>query len=151
MLIEIFVILGVELKTFFLINHPENDFEQTLGEGCILPDGQCAIAWNNGKSHGCYPSFEAFKTIQDKQPTRKIAFDFLSRDGKNLNTFKLVRIDDVTGISGTGEVAVGCEFISGIVVLQWKTEFASTFWYSSLATVEEFHGHGGKTVIQRDA
>ena len=137
------------MKTFFLIDHPKGDIERTIAEGCILPDGQCAVAWNNGKSHGCYSSFEAFKAIQDKQPTREIAFDVLSRDGENLSAFKLVRQDDVTGISGTGEVAVGCEFASGAVVLQWKTEFASTFWYPNIDTVDEIHGHGGKTIIVR--
>jgi hypothetical protein len=38
---------------------------------------------------------------------------------------------DVTGISGTGIVAVGCYFQSfgGLSVMQWLTEFASTAWY----------------------
>ncbi|TAE61686.1 MAG: hypothetical protein EAZ76_11045 [Nostocales cyanobacterium] len=70
-----------------------------------------------------------------------------------MNTFRLERKKDVTGISGTGTVAVGCHFkgFGGLAVMQWLTEFTSTAWYiAGLEQIELIHGHKGKTRILLD-
>lgn len=69
---------------------------------------------------------------------------------KELRTFKLVRNEDETGISGTGEVAVGVQFPDGTCAMQWQTEVRSTAFYKSIEDVEYIHGHGGKTLIVFD-
>lgn len=68
-----------------------------------------------------------------------------------MRTFKLVRDEDITGISGTGEVAEGVEFTDGTVVLRWKGVQASTVVWKSIYDVEIIHGHGGKTRIVFDS
>lgn len=62
--------------------------------------------------------------------------------------FELVRTEDVTGVSGTGVVAWGCQFPDGCTVLRWATEHASTAIYDSVQKVEAIHGHGGRTVVR---
>ncbi len=62
--------------------------------------------------------------------------------------FDLVRLEDVTGVSGTGVVAWGCVFPDGRAVLRWATQRASSALYDSLEDVEEIHGHGGRTVVR---
>ncbi len=49
--------------------------------------------------------------------------------------FQLHRVEDVTGVSGTGIVAEGVEFTGGVVALR------------GMAAVEAVHGHSGKTRI----
>ena len=64
-----------------------------------------------------------------------------------MKQFKLVRDEDVTGVSGTGVVAEGVEFTSGSVVLQWLGDHPSIVVWPSLHHVEIIHGHDGKTRI----
>lgn len=59
--------------------------------------------------------------------------------------FLLRRIEDETGVSGTGHIADGVVFPDGTAVLRWRTGTASTAVYASTADVETIHGHGGKT------
>lgn len=62
----------------------------------------------------------------------------------------MVRSEDETGISGTGVVAEGVEFLDGTVVIRWQThgdDHHSTVVWSSLADAEAIHGHGGKTAF----
>jgi hypothetical protein len=67
--------------------------------------------------------------------------------------FELIRHHDVTGVSSTGRVAVGCLFEDGVAVTHWLTEFRSTVVWpgdeenSALAAIEKIHGHGGHTEI----
>jgi hypothetical protein len=77
-----------------------------LADGCILPDGQVAIAWcGEHKTHGTYPSLESFEAIQSKILNRLIEEYELSYQeiclGLHTYTFQLVRDDDATGVSGT--------------------------------------------------
>ena len=67
-----------------------------------------------------------------------------------MRRFELHRIEDVTGISGTGVVAEGVEFTDGVVVLRWTTEWpTSVVWHDrGMASVEHVHGHNGKTRIE---
>jgi hypothetical protein len=61
--------------------------------------------------------------------------------------FYLERLEDETGISGTGIVARGVIFPSGAVVMEWQTFHSSICFYKNIADVENIHGHGGKTVL----
>lgn len=102
----------------------------------------------------CQSSLEDLEVIQSKIPGRVIKdyeADCNERCfGLDTYTFSLVRNEDVTGVSGTGVVAVGCDFSATICVLQWVGEIKSTFWYPNLNTVKAIHEHGGKTQIAID-
>lgn len=64
-----------------------------------------------------------------------------------IKEFHLVRINDETGISGTGVVARGVVLPSGAVVLEWQTFHSSICVYKNLGDVEAIHGHNGKTLV----
>lgn len=64
-----------------------------------------------------------------------------------MHCFVLRRHEDETGVSGTGDVAEGCEFSDGRCALRWLTEHTSTAVYDSIADVVKIHGHNGKTEI----
>jgi hypothetical protein len=63
-------------------------------------------------------------------------------------TFELVRHEDVSGVSGTGVVAEGCEFTDGSVALRWHGKNAATSVWPDLDALLAVHGHGGKTVVR---
>jgi hypothetical protein len=67
-----------------------------------------------------------------------------------MKTFKLHRKVDVSGISGTGVVAFGCEFQNGFVLLHWSGEKPSIVFHQSLANVISVHCHNGATEIVFD-
>lgn len=62
--------------------------------------------------------------------------------------FHLVRLVDVTGVSGTGVVAQGCQFEDGTVVLRWLGENASTVIWDSIKDALKVHGHDGATTVE---
>jgi hypothetical protein len=65
-----------------------------------------------------------------------------------MRRFLLIRMEDLTGISGTGEVAEGTVFSSGLAVIRWlKKPYAMTI-YQSLDDVLLIHGHEGRTKLQ---
>jgi hypothetical protein len=64
-----------------------------------------------------------------------------------LQTFMLYRLQDESGVSGTGYVAEGVVFSNGWVALMWLSDSPSMAFYPSIATVEAVHGHGGKTRV----
>lgn len=66
-----------------------------------------------------------------------------------MRAFHLVRDVDETGVSGTGVVAEGVEFSSGVVALTWLSEWPTSvvFHDRGIESVEAIHGHGGKTRI----
>lgn len=64
-----------------------------------------------------------------------------------IQEFHLVRIEDETGISGTGMVARGVVLPSGAVVMEWQTFHSSICYYKNLSDVESIHGHNGKTKV----
>ena len=64
-----------------------------------------------------------------------------------MRRFQLERTTDVTGVSGTGIVAEGVQFLDGSVVLRWRPPIASTILHSSIANVEKVHCHGGATKV----
>ncbi len=64
-----------------------------------------------------------------------------------IKEFHLVRIEDETGISGTGVVARGVVLPSGAVVMEWQTFHSSICVYKNIGDVEAIHGHNGKTLV----
>lgn len=67
-----------------------------------------------------------------------------------MRTFKMLRIEDESGVSGTGYVAQGVEFDNGKCALAWLTSVSSVALYDNIEDLEEIHGHDGKTVIKWD-
>ena len=61
--------------------------------------------------------------------------------------FYLLRHDDQSGISGTGIVAIGCQFPNGRIVMQWCSYRTSLEICDSLDNLIEIHGHNGKSEI----
>lgn len=70
-----------------------------------------------------------------------------------MRAFRLVRDTDVTGVSGTGVVAEGVEFSSGVVALTWLTDWPTSvvFHDRGMASVEAIHGHNGSTRVVFDS
>jgi hypothetical protein len=67
-----------------------------------------------------------------------------------IRKFHLQRIEDESGVSGTGRVAEGVVFSNGWVAMTWLTRHTSAAVYTSLHEVEKIHGHSGKTKIVMD-
>jgi hypothetical protein len=67
-----------------------------------------------------------------------------------IRTFKMHRMEDVSGTSGTGVVAEGAIFTNTKVILSWLTIHKSMAIYDSLAEMEAIHGHDGRTKIVWD-
>lgn len=62
--------------------------------------------------------------------------------------FVLRRLVDVSGISGTGDVADGVLWPDGTASVRWRGEHPSVvFWDRGRASVEFVHGHQGRTEI----
>ena len=62
-----------------------------------------------------------------------------------LQTFYLLRHNDVSGVSGTGIVAEGVVFRDGTTVIRWLGDKPSTVVWGSIADAVAIHGHGGNT------
>lgn len=68
-------------------------------------------------------------------------------DFKYIKPFVLTRIEDESGVSGTGDIAEGVVFSDGTAVLRWVSAYKSTAIYDSIDTLIAIHGHDGKTVV----
>jgi len=86
----------------------------------------------------------------------QLAFDFIDVDPALRDTlpeivppksFVLLRIEDATGVSGTGIIAEGVIFKKGKVVMSWLTNHSSIAIYDSLKELINIHGHHGKTKL----
>ena len=64
-----------------------------------------------------------------------------------MRRFRLMRGEDVSGVSGTGVVAEGVVFSTGKVVLSWCSEYHSVTVYDSAADLLAIHGHDGRTRV----
>lgn len=64
-----------------------------------------------------------------------------------IKEFYLLRVEDESGVSGTGVVARGCILPSGAVVMEWQTFHSSICYYKNISDVEQIHGHHGKTRV----
>lgn len=89
------------------------------------------------------PKPDDFAEKMDATLRRILRFD----DGE-AKLFVLVRDEDETGVSGTGEVADGVQFGDGTCALRWRTETASTGFYASIEDLLKIHGHDGKSRIE---
>lgn len=67
-----------------------------------------------------------------------------------MRTFRLVRHEDATGVSGIGPVAEGVEFEDGRCILSWLTRIRSMAIYESIEDLIEIHGHSGLTEVVYD-
>lgn len=65
-----------------------------------------------------------------------------------MRNFNLIREEDVSGVSGTGTVAEGCEFDDGQVVMCWLSKYHSISIFDNILCLEKIHGHDGKTKVQ---
>lgn len=65
-------------------------------------------------------------------------------------TFVLRRHQDISNVSGTGDVAWGCEFPDGAVAVRWHGDHPSTAAWNDIRDVEIIHGHQGATEILFD-
>jgi hypothetical protein len=148
-------------QIFWLIEPEAKPSKQIIAGGFILPDGQVAIVRIfPHSSHATFPSWASFQELQN-QRGRKLIFGQNSLDNYQLQSFQLVRDEDITGISGIGVVAVGCYFqmypqdispdCTNIAVMQWLKEPKSTAWYpQGWEQIKLIHGHKGKTKIVID-
>lgn len=66
----------------------------------------------------------------------------------HVRRFRLVREEDITGISGAGHVVDGVEFVDGFVALRWRRPPNSIGIYGSMADVIAVHGHEGATRVE---
>lgn len=64
-----------------------------------------------------------------------------------IKEFYLKRIEDESGVSGTGIVARGVILPSGHCCLEWLTFTSSIGIYKSVQDLEAIHGHHGKTTV----
>lgn len=65
-----------------------------------------------------------------------------------MRRFRLIRDEDVTGISGVGQVAEGIRFTDGTCAMRWTTHTNSTCVYNSYDDLIAIHGHEGLTHIE---
>jgi hypothetical protein len=65
-----------------------------------------------------------------------------------MRRFRLIRTEDVSGVSGTGVVAEGVAFASGKVALSWCSELPTVTVYDGIGDLERIHGHEGRTRIE---
>jgi len=66
----------------------------------------------------------------------------------NMRTFSLVRVEDETGISGTGVVAEGVQFSNGWCAMSWLTAMHSVAIYPNVQQLQAIHGHNGRTRVE---
>ena len=62
--------------------------------------------------------------------------------------FVLERFEDVSKISGLGIIAEGIVWSDGTVAYRWLSDIATTVIADNIETVQELHGHDGKTEIR---
>ena len=56
-----------------------------------------------------------------------------------MKVFKIIRQNDETGVSGTGNVMDGVVFDDGQVIVSWKTDVKSTGFYNSWEDFKKVH------------
>ena len=64
--------------------------------------------------------------------------------------FHLIRIEDVSGVSGEGVVAEGVEFTDKSCCLRWYGDLKSFEIHDSIENLLKIHGHTNKTKIEYD-
>lgn len=64
-----------------------------------------------------------------------------------IRPFYLKRMEDVSGTSGVGIVAVGAILPSGKCVLEWLSSETTDTFFENIDQVERIHGHDGRTEV----
>lgn len=64
-----------------------------------------------------------------------------------MKTFYLMHLEDVHGNSGTGVVAEGIIFDSGMCAMTWLSDIATVTTFRRIQDVSRLHGHDGKTIV----
>tara|TARA_R110002096_G_scaffold406595_1_gene604915 strand:- start:643 stop:915 length:273 start_codon:yes stop_codon:yes gene_type:complete len=64
-----------------------------------------------------------------------------------MRRFRVKRVEDESGVSGTGLVAEGVEFDDGFVAMRWLSNKASVTIFANIKHLKDLHGHGGKTKV----
>jgi len=63
--------------------------------------------------------------------------------------FQVIRISDVSGVSGTGVIAEGTEWSDGSCSVRWLgADPCTQNWETGIKSFLKIHGHGGMTYIQ---
>ncbi len=113
---------------------------------------QTALAWFESRdffyyadSLGIDPGWLTGKVIRQQLFTKKGKGRHRNKMAK---LFKLVRCEDVSGVSGTGVVAEGVTFEHGHTVICWTRPPHSVAVFESPEAVIDVHGHGGCTKIE---
>ncbi len=65
-----------------------------------------------------------------------------------MRRFRINRITDISGTSGTGIIAEGCLFSSGKVAISWLGKYHSMVWWDSIEEAQFINCHGGASVIE---
>jgi hypothetical protein len=68
-------------------------------------------------------------------------------ENMSVRRFLLVRLEDHSGVSGTGVVAEGVQFSTGKCIIAWISEYPSYALYDSIDVLEKIHGHDGRTKV----
>lgn len=61
-----------------------------------------------------------------------------------MRRFYIERMEDESGVSGTGIVMEGCEFSDGKCAGTWYSHLGTATIYDSIKVVMALHGHEGK-------
>jgi len=64
-----------------------------------------------------------------------------------MKTFKLVRKEDISGVSGCGDIAEGVQWDDGQVTICWLSKYHSIAIFDNILCLEKIHGHEGSTEI----
>jgi len=64
-----------------------------------------------------------------------------------MRRFYLVRLNDHSGVSGTGVIAEGICFTDWVCHIHWLTEFRSEGRYPNPDEMMKIHGHDGDTIL----
>ncbi len=77
---------------------------------------------------------------------KKLVVPF-SKEPTPFRRFNIVRAKDVSGVSGIGIVAVGCEYPDFSCTVKWLGEIHSLGVYANIGELNKVHGHGGATKV----
>ncbi len=64
-----------------------------------------------------------------------------------IKIYHLIRKEDVSQVSGTGDVGTLVEFSDGFCVLKWNTALWSVELFKNKKTCLQIHGHENKSTL----
>jgi len=65
-----------------------------------------------------------------------------------MRLFYLQRLEDESGVSGTGIVAEGVEWSNGRITINWLSKHHSLNIYDNIKEAIEIFGHNGQTLVE---